>query len=301
MPGMLSERIAALRKARGLTQEQLGRLVGVSSQAVGKWEKGGAPDVELLPVLAGQLGVSIDTLFGLECREPENVELALGRWLRGFPADDRMNQLCRLIWFSIKYLLPERLNIPKMDYLKTCQPDVGDNGKRLMLSQCCGGGGILLDIHAEDLSFVTLWPKPENGYAQWFAPKSEYRRLFALLAKPGCLELLEYLHSRKLSYFSPNAVAKHLKMPLETVEELLGALAERSILRSVDLEVEDGEVRAYQVAESLKFVPFLYLSRCFMQTDMNSIRLGDWMPPLGADEVWAGEKEKTEHENKENR
>ena len=36
MPGMLSERIAALRKERGLTQEQLGKMVGVSYQAVGK-------------------------------------------------------------------------------------------------------------------------------------------------------------------------------------------------------------------------------------------------------------------------
>ncbi len=48
MPNILSERIAALRKERGLTQEQLGRLVGVSYQAVGKWEKGGAPDIEML-------------------------------------------------------------------------------------------------------------------------------------------------------------------------------------------------------------------------------------------------------------
>ena len=66
MPGILSERIAALRKERGLTQEQLGKMVGVSYQAVGKWEKGGAPDVELLPILAEQLGVTIDALFGLE-------------------------------------------------------------------------------------------------------------------------------------------------------------------------------------------------------------------------------------------
>lgn len=48
----LSERIAVLRRERGLTQEQLGQLVGVSAQAVSKWEKGGAPDVELLPTLA---------------------------------------------------------------------------------------------------------------------------------------------------------------------------------------------------------------------------------------------------------
>ena len=60
----LSATITRLRKERGLTQEQLGQLVGVSAQAVSKWEKGGAPDVELLPVLADRLGVSMDALFG---------------------------------------------------------------------------------------------------------------------------------------------------------------------------------------------------------------------------------------------
>ena len=58
MNNCLSEHIASLRKERGLTQEQLGQLVGVSAQAVSKWEKGGAPDVELLPTLADRLGVS---------------------------------------------------------------------------------------------------------------------------------------------------------------------------------------------------------------------------------------------------
>ena len=295
MPGMLSERIAALRKERGLTQEQLGKMAGVSSQAVSKWEKGGAPDVELLPVLSRQLGVTMDALFGLEGGEQVDVEDAVGRWLRGFPNKERMGQFCRLVWASVKYFLPDGLSLPEIGYLETCQPDLGDDD-RLMLSQCWGGDGILLDIHAEDLSFVTLWPKPEKGYAQWFAPKSEYRRLFALLARPGCLELLEYLHSRKLSYFSPIVAAKHLKMPRETAEELLDALAERSILRSVNLEVEDGEVKAYRVAEPLKLVPFLYLTRCFMQSDLNSVRLGDWEPPLGPDEIWRDTKEKKQHE-----
>ena len=55
MANILSERIAELRRERGLTQEQLGQPLGVSAQAVSKWEKGGAPDVELLPAyLVGQ-------------------------------------------------------------------------------------------------------------------------------------------------------------------------------------------------------------------------------------------------------
>ena len=150
MPGMLSERIAALRKERGLTQEQLGKMAGVSSQAVGKWEKGGAPDVELLPVLSRQLGVTMDALFGLEGGEQVDVEDAVGRWLRGFPNKERMGQFCRLVWASVKYFLPDGLSLPEIGYLETCQPDLGDDD-RLMLSQCWGGDGILLDIHAEVL------------------------------------------------------------------------------------------------------------------------------------------------------
>ena len=38
----LKDRIAAVRKAAGLTQEQLGELVGVTRQAVSKWESGGS-------------------------------------------------------------------------------------------------------------------------------------------------------------------------------------------------------------------------------------------------------------------
>ena len=290
MPGILSERIAALRKERGLTQEQLGKMVGVSSQAVGKWEKGGAPDVELLPVLSRQLGVTIDALFGLEGGEQINVEDAVGRWLRGFPNEDRMNQFCRLVWSSVKHFLPDGLSMPEVGYLETCQPDMGDDSGRLMLSQCQVGGGILVDVHAEDLSFVTLWPKPKGGYAQWFAPKNEYRRLFEILAKPGCLELLGYLHGRKFNYFSPAAAAKHLHLSCETTEELLGLLVERGILRSMDLELEDGEVTAYRVAEPLTFIPFLYLARCFMQCDLNHLRMGDQGPPLGQNETWRDEK-----------
>ena len=48
----LGETIYKLRKQRGITQEELGRAVNVSTQAVSKWEHGGSPDAEMLPLLA---------------------------------------------------------------------------------------------------------------------------------------------------------------------------------------------------------------------------------------------------------
>ena len=289
---LLGEQIAKFRKELGMTQEDLSKAVSISAQAVSRWECGGAPDVALLPGLADALGVTIDALFGREGGEKINIEDAAGRWLQGLPSKKRMEQLCRLIWSNVRYFLPDGLNMPEIGYLDTCQPVLDGSGDRLMISQCQGGGGILVDIHAEDLSFVTLWPKPENGYAQWLAPKSEYRRLFEILAKPGCLELLGYLHSREFRYFSPAAAAKRLHLSRETVEELLDMLVERGILHAMELELEEGEVTAYQVAEPLTFIPFLYLAGCFMQCDLNHLRIGDQDPPLGQNETWKDGKEK---------
>lgn len=283
---LISIQIAKYRKAAGLTQEELGKAVGISGQAVSRWECGGAPDIALLPAIADKLGVTIDALFGRTGNERVEMEDAIGCWLCSFPQKDRLDRLCRLIWSTVKYLLDDGLGIPEMGYLETCHPDMGDGLNRLMLSQLRTAGGIMLDIHAEDLSFVTLWPEPKDGYAAWFAPKEEYRRLFELLSRQGCLELLEYLHCRKRSYFVAEAAAKQLEMPCEAVEELLKALEERQILRSMELELEGGEVMAYELAEPAAFVPFLYLARCFMQTGMNYICVGNYDKPLLQKDHW---------------
>lgn len=62
----IGKQIKKYRTTKGITQEQLGNLVGVTCQAVSKWERGGVPDAELLPSQSRALAVSIDTLFGLK-------------------------------------------------------------------------------------------------------------------------------------------------------------------------------------------------------------------------------------------
>ena len=62
----IGEKIEKYRKLKGYTQEQLGEFVGVSGQALLKWENGGVPDTYLLPTISKVLGVFIDALFGVE-------------------------------------------------------------------------------------------------------------------------------------------------------------------------------------------------------------------------------------------
>lgn len=70
-------RIALKRKALGLTQESFAEKVGVSPQAVSKWETGiGCPDISLLPAICQSLGLSMDELFGREAppAKPEGFD-----------------------------------------------------------------------------------------------------------------------------------------------------------------------------------------------------------------------------------
>ena len=56
--------IAALRRGKGLTQQQLGERLGITFQAVSKWERGETlPDVALLPELAEVLETSVDAIL----------------------------------------------------------------------------------------------------------------------------------------------------------------------------------------------------------------------------------------------
>ena len=65
----IGKNIARFRKAKGWTQAELGERIGVSNQAVSKWEsETSMPDVMLLPVLADAFECYIDELFSREVK-----------------------------------------------------------------------------------------------------------------------------------------------------------------------------------------------------------------------------------------
>ena len=68
---MFPQRLKELRKRSGFSQKSLSVQLGVSQQAVGKWETGrSSPDPDTLARLAALLGTSIDDLMGLAAVAP---------------------------------------------------------------------------------------------------------------------------------------------------------------------------------------------------------------------------------------
>lgn len=68
----LGEKIKSLRKQKDISQEVFANYLGVSFQAVSKWENGNTlPDVTLIPAIASFFGVSCDELFDFNIYETE--------------------------------------------------------------------------------------------------------------------------------------------------------------------------------------------------------------------------------------
>lgn len=81
----LGNKIKELRKARNISQEILAEYLGVSFQAVSKWEnEAGLPDVTLIPAIASFFGVSTDELLDYNRMENERKRDAICDEAAGF-------------------------------------------------------------------------------------------------------------------------------------------------------------------------------------------------------------------------
>lgn len=113
----IGSRIAKFRKEKNMTQEDLANLMGVSSQAVSKWENDAScPDISLLPKLCEVLGVTADELLTGKNNE-----------VRMVPAEQRkpFDQLVMRVMVDSADGDRVRVNLP-MPMIKVCM-EIGVN------------------------------------------------------------------------------------------------------------------------------------------------------------------------------
>lgn len=139
-----------LRLERDLTQGEIASEIGVSPQAISKWEtENGLPDVTQLIPLADFFGVTVDYLLGHDPDKNEREILAHlkrletlvdeGKWdaqveenramLRKYPKDCRlMVQMCRILWYYPKEMA---MKCPKLT-VDECSEEIIEWGERVL-------------------------------------------------------------------------------------------------------------------------------------------------------------------------
>ncbi len=112
----INNQIKALRIRRGVTQEAMAKHLGVTPQAVSKWERGVAtPDIALLPQISAYFGVTIDELFALS-------------------DETRMDRIQNMLW-DIRFLNPADVENERQFLLEKARREPGNPDIHCMLAQ----------------------------------------------------------------------------------------------------------------------------------------------------------------------
>lgn len=250
--------IQKLRKERGLTQEELGKSLGVTAQAVSNWECGGMPDAGLLPAIANCFEVSIDYLFG-KCEQPNlNLEQELFWNLYHTPKEERFEKAYQYCW-SIQqglFNMEPKLFVSALDD-KIYLPDSTKTASMLLFNE--GVSYIRLN---ENVHNVFLAPTPQNGYLNNLLKCEKYEYFFSILGKPGRIKALLFVYSRKPVAFSCEKMAKQLSISIKESEEILRDLISIKLIDSLEIELEEKTETYYKAVDYpayiIPLIPLLF-------------------------------------------
>ena len=212
----IGEKIKALRKSKNISQEALANVLGVTFQAVSKWETGTtAPDVSLIPPLASFFGVSIDELFdynvweneravdeicrrayALRYHDPVGAEEILREGLKQFPANEN---LLTVMVYTL-WAIPERDD----ELITTCKT----------LIDCAANEGVRCDV----LRFLAM-VYHRNGKIDMIRPVLDQIPEFYFTK----MECVAKLTSGKQSF---DAAQFQMNLSGKSLVEMLGIMAE---------------------------------------------------------------------------
>lgn len=189
---VIAENIARLRRERGMTQEALAEVIGVSAQTISKWENSTTcPDVALLPVIAEVFGVSIDALYGRE---------SAPRTVTADTAIDQLIERAREIFVGACWE-PERDRSFEEELAQYRKVMAMDERHRSVIEN---DRDVL--YFREKLGVMAL-RKPEEGWNGLFA-KPENLDILRLLADEDFRRAMQVIISRRMLNFTLPSLAK---------------------------------------------------------------------------------------------
>ena len=242
----IAANIARLRRERGMTQEALAEVIGVSPQTISKWENSTTyPDVALLPVLADVFGVTIDVLYGREMQQsllPEN-------------AIDNVIEHARRTFVGVCYNpeLDGKFEDQLAQYKKVMQADprhrsVIENDRDVLYFR-------------EKLGVLAL-RKPEEGWSSLFS-RTENADLLRMLADEDFRRAMQVIISRRMLNFTLPSLAKMAEV--EDAERLGQLLEASQLFAKRELLIDEVPLTFYELTQGESKLYLLYAVLAFAQ------------------------------------
>ena len=247
----IGKHIAEMRKQKGITQETLADAVGVSGQAVSKWESGGNPDIELLQPIADYFGVSIDRLFGREALNDGDLR----RYLRKTP--DMTERIRKVFDFCWQMEFSTFDPVSGFSEADSNMPDIHLDYQNCFSQILLDSGMTSLNM-SKDLRYFFVAPQPVEGWKKALHYKDVYKEMFAFLADETALQALLFLYAREsVASFTPKLLEKQFGIAQPKAMEILDGLQRYELVRTEDIELDDEMKTVYNFNPNPAMVPFL--------------------------------------------
>lgn len=230
----LSQNIKKLRLRKNLTQEQLAAALGISAQAVSKWETSDTyPDGSLLVPLANELNVSLDKLFGNEVVTMEDIADKVLRLMRATDEKQRFEVARDIGWqiekglFNCRMLIEEGYDPEEIKELQNSSYVLNDYGFTL--------------ISNGRAPFFSVFCEPEEGYGEIIGDGEEMRRICECLAQPETMKAVLFVLQKERDFtFDKGFLAGECQIGENMIDTVINHLIELHLVSRVELQI-DGE------------------------------------------------------------
>lgn len=263
----IGEKIAKYRKRKGYTQEQLGELVGVSGQAVSKWENGGVPDTYLLPVISDALSVSVDSLFGTEKKisdysQDEILDLLFAFCLQKTHGKDDRIDLFGFLFDTVWTVQSAYFGNEKRPPLKEIIQK--NRGNQQITSQIINDEGTTYLSLVEGFPFFcAVGDTPE--ISKKILSEENFGEFFSLLAsKDGMKAVIFTQSTTESSQYTADMMAKKIGITTERFLEIEPLLVKYGLLNEDSLTLDDKIIKVYHKWSNPEIRPLLMMAYQFI-------------------------------------
>lgn len=263
----IGEKIAKYRKLKGYTQEQLGEFLGVSGQAVSKWENGGVPDTYLLPNIAKVLGVSVDILFGVEKKISDYTKDEILDDLFKFCLQKTNCKEDKIYFFEFMF---ETIWTLQSAYFgnesRTMLKDIieKNSGNQQITSQIINDEGTTYLSLVENFPFFcAVGDTPE--ISKKLLSEKNFAEFFSLLASEEGMKAIIFTQTAtETSQYTANMMAKKIGITLESFLEVEPLLVKYGLLNEDSLTLDDNVIKVYHKWSNPELRPLLIMAYQFI-------------------------------------
>ena len=251
----LSANIKRLRQEKNLTQEQLAAKLGISAQAVSKWETSETyPDGTLLVPLAQELDVSLDVLFDNNSVSMADISSRIMSLIYNTKVKERFNVARDICWQIERGLFNCCMEIEK-GY------DPNDIKNTKSASYILENEGFTMVSNGKE-PFFAVFPQPEEGFGHFLEVKEELRKIFEALSHKDTVNALIYLYQEGRDYvFESSVLAKECEIGNDQIDAVLEDLRMLKVVWGQEVTINGKKRMLYYSRPSHILVAIFLIAR----------------------------------------